>query len=319
MGHCWMNSRRIDVHTHMIPPFWADALAAKIGKPMWGTPDWSLDSAVSVMDHLETQWAMISLAAPSVAGWEGDERIDMARRVNDFGVGLLKQKPDRLGYLATVPLPDVQGALAEIGRAFDELGTDGVLLLSNYNGTYLGDDSFTPIWDELERRKAVVFIHPSNPQLEPLPGLPQPILDFPMDTTRTALHMVTSGVLQRCPSVKVILSHAGGFLPYAATRFAVLLHAYALKDKSEDELAAQFRKFYFDTALSAPDGMPSLMAFADPQRILFGADNPYISLDVQRRFTGELDKYDGFAPTQLEAINYLNAEALFPRLGNPAA
>ncbi len=313
-----MTNNRIDVHTHMIPPFWADALAAKLGKPMWGTPEWSLESAISVMDRLGTQWAMNSLAAPSVAGWEGEERIDMARKVNDFGVGLRKQRPDRLGYFATLPMPDVQATLVEIGRAFDELGADGVLLLSNYNGTYLGDDSFAPVWDELERREAVVFIHPGNPELKPLPGLPQPILDFPMDTTRSALHLVTSGVLQRCPSVKVILSHAGGFLPYAATRFAVLLHAYALKDKSEEELAAQFRKFYFDTALSAPDGMPSLMAFADPQRIVFGADNPYISLDVQATFTSELDKYKGFTSGQLEAINRGNAEILFPRLRGSA-
>ncbi len=313
-----MTSRRIDVHTHMIPPFWAEALAAKIGKPMWGTPDWSLDAALGVMDRLETQWAMISLAAPSVIGWEGDERIEMARKVNDYGVGLLKQRPDRLGYFATVPLPDVKGALVEIGRAFDDLGADGVLLLSNYKGTYLGDDQFKPVWDELERRKAVVFIHPGNPELKPLPGVPQPVLDFPMDTTRTALNMVTSGVTERCPSVKVILSHAGGFLPYAATRFAVLLHAYALKDRSEEELVTQFRKFYFDTALSAPDGMPSLMAFADPAHIVFGADNPYISSNIQAKFSQALDKYPGFAPGQLDAINHGNAETLFPRLRNTA-
>ena len=164
-----------------------------------------------------------------------------------------------------------------------------------------------------------MFVHPGNPELKPLPGMPQPILDFPMDTTRTALHMVTSGVTQRCPSVRVILSHAGGFLPYAATRFAVLLHAYALKEKSEDELTVEFRKFYFDTALSTPNGLPSLMAFADPQRIVFGADNPYISLDVQNRFTKELDSYENFASGQLEAINRANAELLFPRLRKLAA
>ena len=92
-----------------------------------------------------------------------------------------------------------------------------------------------------------------------------------------------------------------------------------MKDKSEEELFTQFRRFYFDIALSAPDGMPSLLAFADPQRIVFGADNPYISLDVQAKFTGELDKFRGLTPGQLDAINHGNAEALFPRLGKAAA
>lgn len=309
-----MTPSRIDVHTHMIPPFWADALAAKDGKPMWGTPDWSLDSAIGTMDRLGTRIAMISLAAPSVIGWTGTERTELARKVNDYGVGLLRQRPDRLGYLATLPLPDVAGTLDEIRRAFDQLGADGVLVLSNYNGIYLGDERFAPVWDELERRQAVVFVHPGNPELAPLPGIPQPVLDFPMDTTRTALSLVTGGVMQRCPSVKVILSHAGGFLPYAATRFSVLLHAYAMKQVPEHALLEQFRRFYFDTALSAPDGLPSLMAFAAPGHVVFGADNPYIGPDVQTRFAEALDSYPGFAPGQLDAINHLSAEALFPRL-----
>ncbi len=313
-----MPANRIDVHTHMIPPFWAEALAAKSGQPMWGTPDWALETALDVMDHLETRIAMISLAAPSVTSGDGAEQEELARKVNDFGAGLVKRKPDRVGYFATVPLPNTRGAIAESARAFDELGADGVLVLSNYHGTYLGDERFAPFWDEMERRKAVVFIHPGNPELKPLPGIPQPVLDFPMDTTRTAVSLVVGGVMTRCPSVKIILSHAGGFLPYAATRFAVLLHAYALKDVSEEALAEQFRQFYFDTALTAPDGLPSLMAFAAPGHVVFGADNPYISLDVQAKFTGELDRYSALKPEQLRAINHGNAEALFPRLrGTP--
>ena len=316
-----MASNRIDTHTHMIPPFWAEALAAKIGKPMWGTPEWSLDSAISVMDRLGTRIGMISLAAPSVVGWDGAERVEMTRKVNDYGMDLVRQRPDRLGYFATVPLPDVSAAVAEIGRALDVQGADGVLLLSSYNGVYLGDEAFTPVWDRLERRKAVVFIHPGNPELKPLPGVPQPVMDFPMDTTRTALSLVTGNVLERCPSVKVILSHAGGFLPYAATRFAVLLHAYALslRDRSEEAIMGQLRRFYFDTALTAPDGMPSLMAFADPAHVVFGADNPYISADVQASFSRKLDEAASLAPGQLAAINYENCEALFPRLKTATA
>ncbi len=309
-----MPADRIDVHTHMIPPFWAHALADKVGKPMWGTPEWSLDAAVAVMDRLGTRTAMISLATPSVSQWDGTERIDMARQVNDFGAGLREAKPDRIGMFATLPLPDVNGAIPEIRRAFDDLGADGVLVMSNYGGTYLGDEHFTPMWEELNRRGAVVFVHPGNPEMKPLPGVPQPVLDFPMDTTRTALSLVTGGVMARFPAVKIILSHAGGFLPYAATRFAVLLHDYVLKDTSIEHVLAQLRQFYFDTALSPPDGLPSLLAFADPSHILFGADNPYISADNQALFSSHLDGYEDMEPDQLDAINHGNARILFPRL-----
>lgn len=157
------------------------------------------------MDRLGTGTAMISLAAPSVLACVGDEQVELTRQVNDFGADLLKQRPDRLGYFATLPLPNVEGALNESRRAFDVLGADGVLVLSNNHGAYLGDEQFAPFWDEMERRQAVVFIHPGNPELKPLPSVPQPVLDFPADTTRTALSLITGGVMERCPLVKVFL------------------------------------------------------------------------------------------------------------------
>ena len=135
-----------------------------------------------------------------------------------------------------------------------------------------------------------------------------------MDSTRSALDLVVSGVMDRYPSVKIILSHAGGFLPYSVTRFAVLLHAYTMKDASEDEIRQKFRKFYFDTALSAPDALPSLLGFADPDRILFGSDNPYIDADTQAMFTRATDEFPGMPDGLLDAIDHKNAETLFPRL-----
>ena len=303
---------RIDVHTHMIPPFWADALAAKTGKPSWGTPDWSRESALAVMDRLGVQMAMISLATPSVTPWDGAERVEMAQRVNDFGAGLRSQNPDRFGMFATLPMPDVDATLKAIGRAFDHYQANGVILLSSYKGVYLGDPTFAPVWDELNRHKAVVFIHPGDPELKPLPGMPQPVVDFPMDSTRNAVSMVGAGVLSRCKDVKVILSHAGGFLPYAATRFALLMHEYATKDKSQDELMRDFKRFYLDTALSAPDGMPSLMAFAEPGHVVFGSDNPYISPGDQAMFSKKMDEFPGLKSKQLDSIHH--ADLLFPGL-----
>ena len=309
-----MPSDRIDTHFHMIPPFWAKAMTEKVGQPLWGTPDWSFDSALRLMDRLGTDVGIISLAAPSVSVWSGQEQVDMARRVNDFGVGLRERSGGRLGYFATLPMPDPEASVTEICRAYDDYEADGVLLLSSYKGTYLGDDAFRPMWEELERRKAVVFLHPGSPELKPLEGVPQPTVDFPMDTTRCALNLVTSGVLARCPSVKIILSHAGGFLPYAGRRFSVLLHDYTMKDSSEDEITVMLKRFYFDTALTARDALPTLLAFAAPGHVVFGSDNPYISADTQAMFTQELDDFSSQELSALAAINRGSAEELFPRL-----
>ena len=135
-----------------------------------------------------------------------------------------------------------------------------------------------------------------------------------MDSTRSVLDLVATGVMDRYSSVKISLSHAGGFVPYSVTLFAVLLHTYTIKDASEDETRLKFQKFYFDTALSAPDALPSLLGFADPDRILFGSDNPYIDADTQARFTRATDELPGLPKGLLDAISHKNAETLFPRL-----
>ena len=306
------SSNRIDVHTHMIPAFWAEALGNDAPVP---EPDWNLESTIAMMDRLGIRVGVISLPTPAVMTFHGQERIDMTRKINTFGMDLVKKGEGRIGYFVTVPMPDVAATLEELRRVYEEYHEiDGVILISNYSGAYLGDPKFAPVWDDLERRQAAVFVHPAVPEIEPLPGLITAVVDFPMDTTRMAVNLVTSGITSRCPSVKIILAHAGGFLPFAATRFAVLLANTTMKDKSVEYITDQLKTFYLDTALSTPDGLPSLLAWAKPDHILFGSDNPYISPDQQQFFTDELDHYQGFRPRQLEMINSENAEAIFPRL-----
>ena len=305
---------RIDTHFHMLPQFWTDALVKKVGKPTWGVPDWTFESAIAVMDRLQTATGIISLATPSVSVWQGQEQLDITRRINDFGLDLVARANGRLGYFATLPMPSVEPTVAEIGRAYDDYHADGVILLSSYKGVYLGDKLFDPVWAELNKRKAVIFIHPGIPDLKPLEGVPQPTVDFPMDSTRCALSLVTGGVLEKYPEVKIILSHAGGFLPFAALRFGVLLHDYTLKQKSVDDIVKLLKLFYFDTALSSPDALPSLMNFAAPGHVIFGSDNPYIDADQQAMFTQAQDGWQGFTADQLHQVNRANAEVLFPRL-----
>src|SRR5258706_133988 len=118
----------------------------------------------------------------------GKERTEIARRVNNYGASLAQQRPDRFGYFTTLPLPDVDSARKEIDRAYSQLKVDGVILHSNYDGIYLADPAFEPVWEELNRRSAVVFLHPTTPKgVKVLPGVPGPLEDYPADTTRAAL------------------------------------------------------------------------------------------------------------------------------------
>ena len=267
------------------------------------------------MDDEGIAVSMLSLTAPGIEGWKGADRIAIARQVNDYGAELVARRPGRLGCLATLALPDVDAGLAEIRRCDDELGVDGVCLHSNFESIYLGDDRLLPIWEELDRRSAVVFVHPTTPEAAVLPGMPGPVEDYPADTTRSALHLVVAGHMARFTRVKVILSHGGGFLPYTASRFAELI-ASLNPDRSAASLLDEMGRFYFDTALVAPSGLPSLLGFARPGHILFGTDYPYASTAVSKTFTCRLDEAEGLAPGKLSEIN-TGARALFGRLSRP--
>ncbi|MGW7045523.1 amidohydrolase family protein [Streptomyces avermitilis] len=149
------------------------------------------------------------------------------------------------------------------------------MLLSNYEGVYLGDAKYAPLWDALNRRSAIVFIHPGHPLIPRLADVPGPLVDYPFDTTRNAVQMVFSAVLDKYPNVKIILAHAGGFVPYAALRFCELQPALDPEGPTTEQLLAKFKLFYWDTALSSgPDAFPSFLAFADHQRIFLAATSP---------------------------------------------
>ena len=218
--------------------------------------------------------------------------------------------PGRFGSFATLPLPEVEGALGEAAYALDTLKADGVALLSNYGDLFLGDPVFEPLWQELDRRDAVVFIHPNRTTLPELPGIPAPFIDFPFATTRTAVDMVLKGVMDRHPRLRVILSHAGGFLPFAAHRVATTAHILpGVGDV--DSLMASFRRFHFDTALSSsPSAVASLRTFADPSRILFGSDFPYAPGGPSEGYTALLDASPTLSEVEHAAINSVNALAL---------
>ena len=309
-------AHRIDIHQHVVPPFWAHALPTHGGDPS-GTviPQWSPDSAIDFMDSQQVATGILSLTAPSVIGWDKSERRRMARRVNEYTADLVTKRPDRFGNFATLPLPDAEGALWELEHALDTLRADGVILLANYAGKYLGEAAFEPIWSELHRRHAVVFVHPGQPPLPTAAGVPGPLVDYPFDTTRAAVQLVLNGIVDRYPGARIILAHAGGFLPYASHRFAELARVFRPAAAKPADILATFQRFYFDTALSSgPAALPSLKAFAGSGHMVFGSDFPYAPAGIGASFTAKLDADNGLTADEHRAINHGNACALFPRL-----
>jgi predicted TIM-barrel fold metal-dependent hydrolase len=305
---------RIDVHHHAVPAFYKQWLVDR-GVTAGGLaiPDWSVPAAVEIMDRHGVQTSILSISTPGVHLGDDREARLMARRVNDHVAEIVKEHPQRFGLFATLTLPDVDGALQEAEYAFDELGADGVILLANSRGAYLGDPAFDPLMTELNRRQAVVFVHPSSLPAAPVPGVPPYICDFLLDTTRAAVNLVRKGCTRRYPDIRFILAHAGGFMPYAAHRLAF---TFGL-DGSQwppDTVLGEFRRFYFDTAQSSTDiNFPTLLSFTTPEKVMFGSDFPHVSIPGVEYFTERLDELK-LPPEAADAINRETASALFPRL-----
>ena len=313
-----MAHRRIDVHQHVIPPAYAAWLRSKGIRDAGGRdlPEWSIEGALGLMDDHDIATAVLSVSTPGVhldAGRTRDPVArDKARAVNEFAAAIARDHPDRFGFFATLPLPDLDGALAELAYAMDALGASGVILLANTHGRYLGGPDDEPLLAELDRRRAVAFIHPSELPGPRVEGVPPFAADFLLDTTRAAYRLVRCGAVRRHPGVRIILAHAGGFLPYASHRIAA---AIAVETGSPPyEVLEDLASFYFDVALSgSPAALPSLLAFARPGRVLFGSDWPYAPSLAVSYFTGQLDAYAALDAEGHAAVDRRNAEALFPQ------
>lgn len=309
--------RRIDVHQHVVPPAYAAWLHAKGASDAAGRalPEWSAEGALALMDRHDVATAILSVSTPGVRldpdPRGADEARAKAREVNEFSARVVRDHPGRFGFFATLTLPDTDGALAELVYAFDVLGAAGVILLANTHGRYLGDPADEPVLAELDRRHAVVLVHPSTLPGPSVPGVPPFAADFLLDTTRAAYRLVQAGAIRRYPNLRIILSHAGGFLPYASHRLMAALLAEG--GRTPAEIFEDFRSFYFDTALSgSPAALPSLLAFAKPERVLFGSDWPFAPDPAVAYFTGQLDAYAALDAAGHAGIDRANASALLP-------
>jgi predicted TIM-barrel fold metal-dependent hydrolase len=258
--------------------------------------------------------AMVSIIQPGAWFEENVAKSRaIAREINEFGARMVKDHPGRFGLWAAIPLPDTEGSLKEIEYAFDTLKADGIGLMTSFNEKYLGHASFAPVCAELNRRKAIVYVHPRTPDCcrNIASEMPASSVEYATDTTRTIGSLVFSGTAARYPDIRWIFSHSGGTAPFLISRF--LRVDESIKDRSliPNGSLYEMKKFYYDTAQGNHKGaLDALRALAPTSQILFGTDYP---MRPAQEEVDALAAY-GFASADLQAIDRENALRLIPRL-----
>jgi len=305
-------SGRIDVHHHMLPPFYME-LRRSLREP-GQMPTWSPEKSLEDMEKSGVSRAMLSLAVSGVAFDPGEAGRSLARKSNDYGAQLVMDHPAKFGLLAALPMLDAQGSLAEIEYALDKLRANGIALLSSYGDKWLGDPAFTPVFEELNRRKAVVFVHPTAPNCctNVLPRVPASTMEFLFDTARTIETLLTNGTFSRFPNVRFIFSHGGGTMPILAHRI-VRTFPKDLASQVPNGVMYELKRQFYDTA-SATDStaLTALMSLVPSSQILFGSDFPFISA---QEAASDL-VHSGLPGSTVDAINRNNAAQLFVGLNS---
>ena len=307
-----MKQGKIDTHQHFFPKVYVDAigldtLAAQM--PSGKAPAWSPESAIAMMDANGIAQGVISVSS----GPQIPDAPALLHQCNDAAAELRSRHPGRFGSFASLPLPDIDASLKEVAYSLDVLKADGFIVFTSYDGRYLGDPLFTPLFEELDRRKAIVFIHPNQPAYAIPAVAPASVLEFPFETTRTATSLILAGALRRFPGIRFILSHAGGTLPYLVPRISLSVSMIPGAAERVGDPAAAFRSFYYDTALSAGiSTLTALAQIADPSRILFGSDYPMAPLLAIEDFNQILRdiSIDGWSKSN---VDYGNAAKLLGR------
>jgi predicted TIM-barrel fold metal-dependent hydrolase len=320
--------RRIDLHHHFFPAIPgvdpAAATAAILQQTGWRMPDdnfpWTPETSIAAMDRLGIEKAVLSVPQGGVIADADNRRF--ARILNETAHNAVLQYPDRFAFFAHVPVPfDAAAALDELAYAMDELGAVGATLVSSYgvgdDARYLGDDSFDPLWEELDRREAVVFVHgDQTPGSNRWPNryLAIPVSEVPNETFKAAADLVTTGKKQALKKVRIVLSHSGGSTPFLASRVAGLSN-YLGSPLSPDELIDSFRSFYFETALSGFEtNLLALESFVAEDHLLFGTDFPAVSVETAAWYTDNVTRYYEARPARHNAVVRDNALALLPSL-----
>jgi len=305
-------AHRIDVHHHHTPPPYVAAITAKnIPGPV---RDWTPEKSIADMDKAGVATALTSITTPALRFLDEAGARKLARECNEYTAKLVTDSRGRFGMFAAMPMPHVEGTLQEIAYALDTLKADGIGLLTSYGDKWLGDLAFAPVLEELNRRRAVVYTHPTTANCcgNLIPDVPESIIEWGTDTTRTIASLVFSGSAARFPDVQLIFSHGGGTLPFLTERFLRLpLINKNLATRVPNGVEHELKRFYYDTAQAAhPYALASLTKLIPVSQIVFGTDFPYRT--AAEHVKGLTDY--GFSASELQWIDRDNAVRLLPRL-----
>jgi 6-methylsalicylate decarboxylase len=303
---------RIDVHHHHTPPPYLAALVANdVRGPV---REWTPEKSLADMDAAGVATALVSITTPALRFLDEAGARRVARQCNEYTARLVADSHGRFGMFAAMPLPSVDGTLQEIAYALDTLRADGIGLLTSYGDRWLGDPAFTPVLEELNRRRAVVYTHPTTANCcgNLIPDVPEAIIEWGTDTTRTIASLVFGGAAARFRDLTLIFSHGGGTLPFLTERFVRLpLTNTRLAARVPNGVEHELKRFYYDTAQAAhPYALASLTKLVPASHIVFGTDFPY--RNAAEHVKGLADY--GFAAGDLQAIERDNAVRLMPRL-----
>jgi predicted TIM-barrel fold metal-dependent hydrolase len=305
----------IDTHHHLCSAAYVEFVKRKTGLPPFvekvllsASPQKSLED----MDRAGVTRSFASLTTPGV--WFGDaaEARRLARDCNEHFARIVADHPTRYGMFAVVPMPDVEGTLREIDYALGTLKADGIGFFTSYGDTHLGDAAFAPVFEELNRRKAVVYTHPRRPDCcaPLLPEISEAIIEYGTDTTRTIASLVFSGMASRCPDIRFLFSHAGGTMPFLIGRFIGLAQSPQFAARLPHGVLHELKRFYYDLAqASNPGATSSLMKLVDISQVLFGTDYPYATAAWHLEGLSQC----GFSAEETRAIHYDNAARILPR------
>ena len=316
-------SRTIDLHHHAIPDFYWEA-SNEDGNAAGGItpPRWSLEGAIAYLDEAHIDAAVPSISTPGVHFGDDTAARSLASKVNEYLAEIKRDRPDRFGAFAILPLPDIEGSLEQIAYALDVLELDGVSMLTNAGGSYLGDARFDPVFEELQQRAAVVFVHPTaspDPIAHTL-DLPDSLLDYPVDTSRAIAKLHYSNTFARTPDVRYVFSHAGGTIPFVASRFSIVDDMDVIPGAQErGAFADALPRLFWDTASAFSDPvLHMLRSVTGLGTVVFGTDYPYprdaISIAGLRQLRHTSELGDG----ERRGVLGDTAARLIPRLAESA-
>ena len=273
---------------------------------------WTVQGSVEDMDKAGVATALVSITLPGLHFGSNEESRRLTRICNDYAMEMARNYPGRFGLFAALPWPDVEGSLAELAYALDTLKADGIGLYTSYDTKWLGHADFAPLFEELNRRKAVVYTHPvCAPCCQGLvPEINESIIEYGTDTTRTISSLLFTGSAARYPNIKWIFSHAGGTMPFLIERLVNLAKAPPFAAKLPNGLMHELQRFYYDTAqASNPSSLGCLRTIVPTSQIMFGTDYPFrLSIEHVEGLAG-----CGFSAGDLKAVHRDNALRLLPK------